>query len=152
MSETPRTDISARAAAASLSGVGLFSAGFCRVLDMADLERENANLRRRAEEAERKLADLLARIHRDGGHHTAEHGLEKSIKDAHLIVADLHGDKQTAHDAARREAAEILKKMRADAVVSKYVHSSDCVVVRSELAHARERVLARLGQPVEGQS
>lgn len=28
------------------------------------------------------LGNLLARIHRDGGHHTAEHGLEKSCSDA----------------------------------------------------------------------
>lgn len=30
-----------------------------------------------------RLLDLLAIIHRDGGHHTAEVGLEQSVKDAH---------------------------------------------------------------------
>jgi hypothetical protein len=32
---------------------------------------------------------LLAVIHRDGGHYTAQHGLEKSVKDAIQIVSDL---------------------------------------------------------------
>lgn len=39
---------------------------------------------------ERHLLNLLARIHGDGGHYTAEHGLEKSVSDADQKVADLH--------------------------------------------------------------
>jgi hypothetical protein len=38
-----------------------------------------------AEKAEAKLAavrELLAVVHRDGGHYTAEHGIDKSVKDA----------------------------------------------------------------------
>ena len=37
----------------------------------------------------RSLLNLLAIIHRDGGHYTEEHGIEKSVKDAMLIVAEL---------------------------------------------------------------
>ena len=38
------------------------------------------------------LLNLLARIHRDGGHYTIKHGLEKSVKDADEIVAKLLSD------------------------------------------------------------
>ena len=41
--------------------------------------------------AERQRDDLLARIHRDGGHYTEEHGVEKSCKDADLRVAEAYG-------------------------------------------------------------
>lgn len=37
------------------------------------------------------LANLLARIHRDGGHYQQEHGTEKACEDAHQIVAHLIG-------------------------------------------------------------
>lgn len=57
MSDTPKTDISEQAATASLSKAGLFSAGFCRVLDMADLERENADLRAKLDEAQQNKTD-----------------------------------------------------------------------------------------------
>lgn len=36
-----------------------------------------------AEPRNQSLLDLLAIIHRDGGHHTAEVGLDQSVKDAH---------------------------------------------------------------------
>jgi regulator of replication initiation timing len=39
------------------------------------------------------LYDLLARIHRDGGHYVATHGLEKACADADLIVAMLFSGK-----------------------------------------------------------
>jgi hypothetical protein len=36
---------------------------------------------------QRDLCNLLARIHRDGGHHTEACGLEKSVADADAAVA-----------------------------------------------------------------
>ena len=33
------------------------------------------------------LLNLLAVIHRDGGHYTEKHGINKSVKDAMLIVS-----------------------------------------------------------------
>lgn len=36
------------------------------------------------------LQELLARIHRDGGHHAAEVGTEQAVKNADLIIASLH--------------------------------------------------------------
>ncbi len=35
-----------------------------------------------------KLLNLLAVIHRDGGHYTEEHGIEKSTQDATLIISN----------------------------------------------------------------
>lgn len=45
------------------------------------------DLLREADTLERHLKNLLARIHRDGGHYTEEHGLNKSAADADRIVA-----------------------------------------------------------------
>lgn len=45
-----------------------------------------------SDEAKRHLGNLLARIHRDGGHYEEEHGTEKAVKDADHIVAQLYTD------------------------------------------------------------
>ena len=39
--------------------------------------------------SKQRLLDLLARIHRDGGHYVAEHGLTKACVDADIIVANM---------------------------------------------------------------
>ena len=36
---------------------------------------------------EYNLRNLLAIIHRDGGHYTSEHGLEKATEDAIIIIS-----------------------------------------------------------------
>lgn len=36
------------------------------------------------------LGDLLARIHRDGGHYVSEHGWDKAYEDADAKVAELN--------------------------------------------------------------
>lgn len=38
-----------------------------------------------------QLSNLLARIHRDGGHYEHEHGTAKAVEDADKIIADLYG-------------------------------------------------------------
>jgi hypothetical protein len=40
------------------------------------------SLRNAGKQEQQKLLDLLAIIHADGGHYTAEHGLLKSTEDA----------------------------------------------------------------------
>ena len=50
MSETPRTDASEKAAEISLRNAGMLAAGLCRVLDMQDLEFDNARLRKALED------------------------------------------------------------------------------------------------------
>lgn len=39
---------------------------------------------------ELELNNLLARIHRDGGHYIAEHGLGQALRSADIKVAKLH--------------------------------------------------------------
>jgi hypothetical protein len=65
--------------------------------------RSETNWQERAEKAERHLQNLLARIHRDGGHYTGEHGIEKAAEDAEkIVVATMH------QSAAMRAALEKL--------------------------------------------
>jgi hypothetical protein len=47
-------------------------------------------LTRERDEANNRLRSLLARIHRDGGHYTSTHGVEKAVEDADMIVANYH--------------------------------------------------------------
>lgn len=54
------------------------------------------------------LQELLARIHRDGGHHSAAVGTEQSVKDADAIVARIYAasvQPNSGRDAALEEAA-----------------------------------------------
>ena len=56
-------------------------------------ERQIAELRAeraRQGEVEHHLSNLLARIHRDGGHYEADHGTAKAAGDADTIVANLY--------------------------------------------------------------
>lgn len=54
------------------------------------------------------LGELLAVIHRDGGHYQDEHGDEKAVRDAHLIVADLRAER----DAALAQVARLQHLIR----------------------------------------
>jgi hypothetical protein len=63
---------------------------------VTQLEAENTRLQAQAQRSwdERgvyldHLRNLLARIHRDGGHYVEEHGLDKAVEDAHQVWADL---------------------------------------------------------------
>jgi hypothetical protein len=50
------------------------------------------------------LHDLLAVIHRDGGHYVAEHGLEKALADAHTLVLERRSEEPPAEPAAPVQA------------------------------------------------
>lgn len=78
MSDTPRTDL-------ILAATGKFHACWPNVEAKfaRQLERELAR-------ANAMLANLLCRIHRDGGQYISRHGLEKSVEDANLKVAALN--------------------------------------------------------------
>jgi hypothetical protein len=54
-------------------------------------------------EWEQTLLNLLCRIHRDGGHYIAEHGIRKAIDDADLRVAKLNAINDTATPPKRPE-------------------------------------------------
>lgn len=53
------------------------------------------------EQREQLLRNLLARIHGDGGHYTAEHGLEKSVADADVAYVALYERLETAEGLLR---------------------------------------------------
>ena len=53
------------------------------------IQRDQANAELAA--TSKWLGELLAIIHRDGGHYSQERGWQKSVNDAHLIWADLIG-------------------------------------------------------------
>lgn len=42
------------------------------------------------DEVHHELAELLARIHRDGGHYVDQHGFAKAVEDAHELVVQAH--------------------------------------------------------------
>ena len=58
------------------------------------------------------IYDLLARIHRDGGQYTAEHGVEKSCDDAEAQVVtwlDTISGADALIEQARRAACDMLQ-------------------------------------------
>ena len=57
------------------------------------------------------LSNLLARIHRDGGHYEAEHGTEKAAQDADLLVA--HSNME--YDVLREQIAAAIDALTKDA-------------------------------------
>ena len=59
--------------------------------DMTILEINEAILhyRNRCRELEQHLGNLLAIIHRDGGHYIGKHGVDKAVKDAKVILGRL---------------------------------------------------------------
>lgn len=68
--------------------------------EAAEAERDEARIS--LGEAEHHLSNLLARIHRDGGHYEADHGAVKAAEDADKIVANLYAaeaDKARLSDA-----------------------------------------------------
>ena len=68
---------------------------------------EQEVLQRKLDEARRDLGEILAIIHRDGGHYTGEHGISKSVADAHATWAAMVRERDEARHRARR-ACQIL--------------------------------------------
>ena len=57
--------------------------------EMSDLKIEDCAVRMRVTfPTWNRVLDLLAIIHRDGGHYTEEHGVDKSIEDAIRLSVD----------------------------------------------------------------
>ena len=61
-----------------------------------------------ARPTDQRLLNLLCRIHRDGGHYIAEHGLDKAVEDADIRVAEQNAalDAQGKQDADNFHRAE----------------------------------------------
>ena len=76
---------------------------FAMLLDLEQFgraEEEFEKLRDKNERLLSQLNNLLARIHRDGGHYTTEHGLEQSVAAADSQVVEMLGALQAAYDFA----------------------------------------------------
>lgn len=67
------------------------------------LQAENEALRtalaQQGEQPDQRLVNLLCRIHRDGGHYIAKHGIDKAVIDADVRVAQLNALTDTAAPA-----------------------------------------------------
>lgn len=85
--------------------------------------------------------NLLARIHRDGGHYISKHGIRKATKDAEVVVL-AERDHITTLEAALRElrgsAAELMKLLLGKDGISREtllavgkLHESDAVARRA---------------------
>ena len=59
------------------------------------------------DEARRDLGEILAVIHRDGGHYTGEHGISKSVADAHATWAAVVRER----DEARAEVERLQERV-----------------------------------------
>lgn len=51
---------------------------------------ESEGYLRRATAAEKHLGNLLARIHGDGGHYQDEHGTDKAVEEADMLICEMH--------------------------------------------------------------
>lgn len=60
--------------------------------------------------ARRDLGAILAVIHRDGGHHTGEHGLSQSVADAHATWAVVVRERDEARAQVKAWQAEELAR------------------------------------------
>lgn len=80
--------------------------------------------------ARRERDNLLARIHRDGGQYTAQHGAEKSVADADLLVANRFAEL----DEARADLAD--EQAKVDVLTRR------CVLLGGERDAAREALRA----------
>ena len=82
--------------------------------DEDDLVEAVRAMARERDEARRDLGEILAVIHRDGGHYTGEHGLSQSVADAHATWAVVVRERDTARAEVERLRAALAQAQRAD--------------------------------------
>lgn len=82
--------------------------------DDDDLVEAVRAMARERDEARRDLGAILAVIHRDGGHHTGEHGLSQSVADAHATWAVVVRERDEARAEVERLRAALAQAQRAD--------------------------------------
>ena len=66
----------------------LMASGVVTSSDACDLSGAIEAAVLEAQSTDQRLLNLLCRIHRDGGHYIAEHGLDKAVEDADIRVAE----------------------------------------------------------------
>jgi hypothetical protein len=62
------------------------------------------------------LRNILARIHRDGGHYTEAHGIDKATRDADILVANLTGKCEEMRHALLEARNALTKNNRSGAL------------------------------------
>ena len=92
---------------------------------------------REAQQLRYDLRNLLAVIHRDGGHYFTDHGQEKAVKDAHLVWAELRKQVELLP-----EALAALQKMT-DYVKAWHPPTCDECLVDTDIKEA-DALIARL--------
>jgi DNA repair ATPase RecN len=82
------------------------------IIGSKHLEDDLAEAADRLEALEAELGNLLAIIHRDGGHHTGKVGYRKSVEDAHLVWAKMReeADRLEALEAENKRLREALEQ------------------------------------------
>lgn len=68
---------------------GEFRDNFAGTVDANRWQERHENCQRPSEPVPRSVFDLLAVIHRDGGHYREAHGLDKAARDATLRYIDI---------------------------------------------------------------
>lgn len=115
---------------------------------------ERAAALRRVKELEGMLSNLLARIHRDGGHYEAEHGTAKAVADADDIVARIYAE-EAPIAALSGAGAEKVERACPQCDFGIGLHEPGCLAssrARQEakdvepVAHVRAADLAHLGR------
>jgi hypothetical protein len=100
-----------------------------------------AEVERERDEARRNLGEILAVIHRDGGHHTGEFGVSQSVADAHATWAAVVRERD---DLKAKLDAELPAAWREDlASLNECLEwaSRDLYEARSEIDHHKRQVL-----------
>ena len=70
------------------------------------LYAEITRLRAEVVQASQQLGNILAIIHGDGGHHTADVGIDQSVNDAHIKWASLITENERLRAALREIIAD----------------------------------------------
>lgn len=113
----------------------------------AELLTELWDAKKREQDYYRKLLDILALIHRDGGHYSSEHGLTQSFLDA----AEIRGRQMNAMDQMEKALEKILEYTTMHQTWCQRTPACSCGLLNATNA-AREAISAakKCEQPPEG--
>lgn len=89
------------------------------------------------------VKNLLARIHRDGGHHTESVGMETSIADAEAVVVGFLRDKANLADLTEQLAAAEARAEKLDANLCDLTADLICAERDNDAAEVRVATLAK---------
>ena len=119
-------------------------------IEAAAAQREERRLTATEGEVMRdRLLDLLARIHRDGGHYVTEHGIEKACEDADVLVAGLNADGSDPRDQGEALARRLHAER--EAVVAELDRTRDEVDALESLVARQADILTGVANALRGE-